>query len=93
MPAEWRRIASIRAANDASPDGQKIILDHVDSGNLGTTKIVEGKNGRKVIRYVPLPLAVGTDQFSYALSDNKGGLVSGKVKVTVYPDRPIASSN
>jgi VCBS repeat-containing protein len=74
-------------ANDTDIDGLNIELQSVNHGANGTVTIVGGK-----AVYTPNANFVGTDTFTYAVTDNNGGLATGTVTVTVNPinDAPVA---
>ncbi len=69
-------------ANDSDADGDPLSVIAVTPGTLGSTTILP--DGR--IRYTSSdPAGVGTDQFSYTISDGRGGTASAMVAVTVVP--------
>ncbi len=66
-------------ANDSDPDGDKITVIGVTNGANGTVSIrPDGK-----LNYASRHLWEGTDQFSYTVSDGKGGTASAKVTVLI----------
>lgn len=75
-------------ANDRDDDGDELELISVTGEPAnGTAQVVDDS-----IEYTPAPDFVGTDTFSYALGDGRGGLASGTVTVFVdgAPDAPVA---
>jgi hypothetical protein len=65
-------------ANDSDPDGDSLTLTSVQDPPHGTAT----KSG-STITYKPDTNFVGTDQFTYVVSDGHGGTATGTVKVTV----------
>ncbi|MDG4548726.1 MAG: Ig-like domain-containing protein, partial [Rickettsiales bacterium] len=74
-------------ANDTDIEGDTLTLQSVSHGSHGTVTIVNGK-----AVYTPDADFVGTDTFTYAVSDGNSGLATGTVTVTVNPvnDAPVA---
>ena len=67
-------------ANDSDPDGDALRIVSVSKPVNGTAKLTaDGKR----IRYEPRRRFRGTDQFTYTISDGKGGTASAIVLVTV----------
>lgn len=65
-------------ANDTDANNDTLILQHVTDGDFGKVVI---KNGKPV--YTADAAYVGSDSFSYFVSDAKGGVTEGTVNVTV----------
>ncbi|HEY3924112.1 MAG TPA: Ig-like domain-containing protein [Acidothermaceae bacterium] len=76
-------------ANDTDPDGETVSLLSVDpsSANGGTETITGG-----LVHYTSAPAYVGTDTFSYVVTDPRGGTATGTVTVTVGSSAMIANS-
>jgi len=74
-------------ANDTDIEDNTLTLQSVSHGANGTVTIVNGK-----AVYTPDEDFVGTDTFTYAVSDGNSGLATGTVTVTVNPvnDAPVA---
>lgn len=66
-------------ANDADPDGDAIAVAAVTRPGHGTAAILP--NG--AVRYSPDPSFSGTDTFTYALADGRGGSATATVRVDV----------
>jgi hypothetical protein len=70
-------------ANDSDPDGDAITVTSVaaatTAGGSVTSTSVAGWT------YAPPPSFSGTDSFTYAISDGRGGAAAGTVHVTVAP--------
>jgi cyclophilin family peptidyl-prolyl cis-trans isomerase len=72
-------------ANDTDPDaGDMLSVTNVGATQAGGTATI-GPNGQN-IRYTPAPGFLGTDRFTYTVSDGKGG--SAQVMVTVQVIQP-----
>lgn len=65
-------------ANDSDPDGDTISLFSVTEAGNGSAVIQGG-----AILYTPATDFSGSDQFTYQISDGKGGSATGDVAVTV----------
>lgn len=64
------------------PDGDPVTLTAIDSAPaLG--RIV--RFGATSLRYQAYPGSVGTDEFSYSVTDPQGGTASGSVRIAVVP--------
>ncbi|MCA9837173.1 MAG: cadherin-like domain-containing protein [Trueperaceae bacterium] len=72
-------------ANDSDPDGDTLSIDSATDPANGSTSI----SGNS-ITYTPKTDFVGQDQFSYTISDGKGGTATASVFVTVE-DKSISS--
>ena len=77
-------------ANDTDSDGDTLSLTAVTQGGNGSVAIAG--NG---VAYTPNPDFVGTDRFSYTISDGSGGSDSAVVTVTVTNgnDAPVANAD
>jgi RHS repeat-associated protein len=67
-------------ANDVDPDGDALAVATVSSPANGTAGVAPGSS---IVRYTPLAGFVGTDSFSYTVSDGFGGYATGAVTVVV----------
>jgi hypothetical protein len=65
-------------ANDTDPDNDRLTIVSVTQGARGTVTI---ENGR--IRYVAVAGYVGPDQFTYTISDGRGGMATAIVYIDV----------
>ncbi len=66
-------------ANDRDVDGDTLSVSSVGAAATGTvTRLADGS-----VRYTPKKGWSGTDRFTYAISDGKGGTASATVTVTV----------
>ena len=67
-------------ANDSDPDGDSLSVSAVGSPSHGVTLVASDS---KSVSYTPSADYVGSDLFSYSISDGRGGAASAKVHVTV----------
>lgn len=67
-------------ANDSDADGDQLMVTKVSNGTNGTVSLEP--NGTAVA-YTPNAGFVGTDTFTYTISDGKGGTATAQVEVTV----------
>ncbi len=65
-------------SNDSDANGDTLTVTSVSKPQFGTVST----NGQSVT-YTPNPTFVGSDSFSYFVSDGKGGTAAGSVTVTV----------
>lgn len=65
-------------SNDSDADGDTLSISSVGTANHGTAMISNG-----VIMYTPSKGFVGTDSFTYVISDGKGGTDTATVSVVV----------
>src|SRR3989441_421196 len=82
-------------ANDSDVDGDAITVSAVGGPAHGSTTIVTiGPNTGRV-SYLPSPNFVGTDVFTYTITDGHGGTATATVAVTVTPvnDGPVAMND
>ncbi len=70
-------------ANDSDPDGDTLSVTAVSSGDHGTVVIVGSGTDKGKIRFTPQSGYVGSDSFSYTVSDGKSGTATGTVTVTI----------
>jgi hypothetical protein len=70
-------------ANDSDVDGDLLAITSVTSGHAGTTAITGGKT----VTYTPSRNFTGTDSFTYAITDGKGGTATATVTVTVMNEK------
>jgi hypothetical protein len=75
-------------ANDSDPDGDPITVSSVTQGSHGTVGIPFVSGG--TVTYTPVNGFVGTDAFTYTISDGRGGSATANVTVTVNDQSPIA---
>lgn len=66
-------------ANDSDPDGDPLSLTQLSMPSFGQVTI----NADQTIRYTPQAGFVGTDSFSYAIDDSRGGTATASVTITV----------
>jgi hypothetical protein len=74
-------------ANDTDADGDVLTITSVSKPQFGTATT----NG-KTVTYIPNAGFVGTDTFSYVVSDGRGGVATGSVTITVT-SQPGGSSS
>ncbi|MEO6296734.1 MAG: Ig-like domain-containing protein, partial [Dokdonella sp.] len=67
-------------ANDSDPDGDTVSVNSVGVPAHGTAVL----SGR-VVTYTPAPGFSGTDQFTYVISDGRGGTATATVSISVAP--------
>ncbi|WP_170113414.1 Ig-like domain-containing protein [Ahniella affigens] len=72
-------------ANDTDPDGDALTITTVGNPANGTA-VISGSS----IRYTPNANFVGTDTFSYTISDGRNGTATATVTVTVLDNPPVA---
>ena len=65
--------------NDSDANGDALSLLSVGLGSHGTTSIADGK-----VVYTPATDYLGSDYFSYTISDGRGGAAIGNVTVSVF---------
>jgi large repetitive protein len=66
--------------NDADVDGDNLTVQSVMQTSNGTVTIT---GGGTIVNYRPKPNFVGTDNFTYTVSDSNGGTSTAMVTVTV----------
>jgi len=71
--------------NDSDLDGDTLTVTSVTAPTNGTTS-----NSGNGVLYTPRTGFVGTDTFSYTVSDGKGGSATATVTVTVADQAPVA---
>lgn len=71
-------------ANDGDADGDPLTLTGVTNGANGLTAI----NANGTISYTPADDFIGSDGFSYTISDGQGGFDTGNVAITVSDPNP-----
>ena len=78
-------------SNDSDPDGDALLITSRTNGAHGTVTITGGGTG---LTYDPAGLYVGTDVFSYTVSDGHGGTRSATVLLGVVKDtqKPAATA-
>ncbi len=76
------------AANDLDPDGDVVSLvrDSVAPVDTTTTTPAEVSDGRVALT---TPATAGLLQYTYDVSDHRGGRSTGNLSVTVSPDAPL----
>jgi len=67
-------------ANDSDPDGDTLTITAVTQGANGTVTII---NGGTRVTYRPKSGFIGTDSFTYTVSDGTGNTATATVTVTV----------
>ncbi|NNF52662.1 MAG: cadherin-like domain-containing protein [Gammaproteobacteria bacterium] len=68
-------------SNDSDPDGDPLTISNIgDAGNGSASD-----NGDGTVTYTPAAGFAGTDQFSYSITDGKGGDATATVTVEVDP--------
>lgn len=78
-------VASVNAAaNDTDVDGQTLTITAKTNGTKGTVAIV----GNALSYTTNNTTAVGSDSFTYTISDGAGGTDSGTVNVTITRESP-----
>ncbi len=77
-------------ANDSDPDGDPLTITSVGTPANGAAVIVGNQ-----VRFTPNADFHGTNTFSYAISDGRGGSASAFITVTVRPinDDPVANDD
>ena len=70
-------------SNDSDPDGDTLTITAKTNGAHGSVAITGGGTG---LMYDPVQLYVGTDVFTYTISDGRGASATGTVLVTVVKD-------
>ncbi|WP_204137364.1 Ig-like domain-containing protein [Halomicronema sp. CCY15110] len=68
-------------ANDSDPDSNPLTLETVNTPQNGTATMADGS-----IAYTPNPGFVGSDTFTYGITDGQGGGTMATVHVTVAED-------
>jgi RHS repeat-associated protein len=71
--------------NDTDPDADVLVVTEVGAADNGTVEIVADG-----IAYTPTAGYVGSDQFTYTVSDGRGGTSSATVTVDVTPPANVA---
>ncbi len=65
-------------ANDSDPDGDPLTVQSVTAPLLGTAVI-----SNNMVIYTPAAGITGTDRFTYAINDGRGGTATATVTVTI----------
>lgn len=74
-------------ANDYDEDGDTLEVVHVSSSSAqGGEVVLQGD----MLTYTPRPGYVGSDSFTYTISDGRGGIATALVTVTVSAGGPLA---
>jgi hypothetical protein len=79
-------------ANDTDPDGDALSITGATDGSAGGSVVVVG--GGDAVTYLPPSTAfLGTDSFTYTVSDAHGGTAEATATVTVVDDtlKPVVS--
>lgn len=79
-------------ANDTDPNGDALTLTTAGTPSHGTTQIVT-VNGTSQIRYTPTVGYVGSDSFTYTISDPFGATATGTVSVSVTNSNPVTQGD
>jgi len=82
-------------ANDTDLDGDPLTVSAVGAPAHGSTTLVTTGPNAGRISYLPSPNFVGTDVFTYTVSDNHGATATATVTVTVSAvnDAPVAAND
>jgi hypothetical protein len=77
--------------NDSDPDGDTLLITGKSNGAHGTVAITGGGTG---LTYDPAGLYVGSDLFTYTVSDGHGGADTATVLLSVVKDtqKPVATA-
>lgn len=78
-PAPGKSIAIDFLANDSDVNGDPLTITNVGQPKSGT--VLADPNSRKVFYSAPVGDPVGVDEFSYTISDGKGGTAFGRVTI------------
>jgi hypothetical protein len=75
-------------ANDSDPDGDPIVLIDVGWPAHGTVRaaglpVLRGGGAPGTITYTPSPGFSGSDEFTYTVTDGRGGIATGTIVVHV----------
>src|SRR2546426_2515773 len=81
--AEDTEVAIDVLANDSDVDGDPITVSAVGGPAHGSTTVVTTGPNAGRISYLPSPSFVGTDVFTYTITDGQGGTATATVSVTV----------
>jgi VCBS repeat-containing protein len=78
-------------ANDSDPDGDPLSVTSIAPPNHGTASLTASNS----ITYLPGTNFNGSDSFTYAISDGRGGSASATVRITVIPvnDAPVGRND
>jgi endonuclease YncB( thermonuclease family) len=74
-------------ANDSDPDSNSLTLAAVNKPQNGTATIADG-----YIAYTPNPGFIGSDTFTYGITDGQGGGTMAAVHITVIEDLSLPPS-
>lgn len=74
-------------SNDSDPDGDSLIITEVGAAARGTVT----NNGGQSLTYRPTGDYVGSDSFTYKITDNRGGFSTATVTMTLTNSKPIAA--
>jgi Ca2+-binding RTX toxin-like protein len=67
--------------NDSDPDGDQLTVQSITTTPAHGTVTIN--SGSTTITYIPVATFAGTDSFTYAISDGKGGTATASVTVTI----------
>lgn len=76
-------------ANDSDPDGDTLAVTGSANGSNGAVSCTPGG----ACTYTPATGYVGSDSFTYTISDGRGGTATGTVSVTVAANQPPAAAD
>ncbi len=76
-------------SNDSDSDGDLLTPTGVTQPSNGTADFAVGG----LMQYTPRPGFVGTDSFTYSISDGRGGTATATVRVTVRNGAPVANND
>lgn len=71
-------------ANDSDPDGDAVAISSVSAASHGSV----AANADGTLRYAPISSFVGTDSFTYTISDGRGGIATAAVTIRVSDTEP-----
>jgi large repetitive protein len=77
-------------ANDFDIDGHPLQLAYAMSGWGGQAEVVE-QNGRRVVKFTPLPYYLGFVWVEYDVMDGNGGYARGRIEVTIANNPPVTT--
>ncbi|MEL7143213.1 MAG: Ig-like domain-containing protein [Cyanobacteria bacterium J06643_4] len=70
--------------NDSDVDGDDLVIESVGSPTSGSAVV----SSARIVTYTPTPGFIGSDSFTYSVSDGAGGVSTATVNVTVSSAAP-----